>query len=385
MKLYKYCMICLVSALLFGCSDDENKSHFDNTAFINSNRSTTTLLVSGDTQDQVARLNVAVAKPIEDELNFTFEIDPSLVSFYNLAFYDNAKLLPAENYEALELKAIVKSKAVRSSDIQISFKGLAQMEMEGSYVLPVTISKADNMDVLPTRRTHFYVFRQGALVNWAADTEQNYFPVNWGTTIPASMNEVTFEGLLYIRELERPGSDSNIMTFMGCETASSAFLVRLGDTFNPGQIMVCAKNSRDKYPQNANDRTTVPLNRWFHLAVTINANNQLKIYLDGELKSISTTASGPFNIRSNFYIGFSWNSNRWWPGQMCEIRVWDYARSQEDIAANMYRVKPNSEGLLGYWKFNEGAGNDVKDYSGKNNDITSKLPLTWQSISLPEK
>lgn len=376
-------IICLGAALFFSCADEETQSRFDNKVFLNAAQPTTTFLVNPDMDEQTELLGAALAKPIDGKTDLTLAVSPALVAQYNLGFYDNAVMLPAENYEIPDLKMSIMPGAVRSNDVEIRFKGLNTLDLEQSYVLPVTISES-TVGVLAKQQTHYYVFKQGALINWAADMEKNYAAVDWAS-VPSSMREITIEGLLYIREIEREGSDSNIMTFIGCETASSAFLIRLGDTFQPGQVMVVAKGSRDKYPAEANNRATVPLNKWFHLAVTLDAQNQLKIYLDGELKSTSTTADRDFTIANDFYIGKSWNDNRYWPGQMCEVRVWDYARSQEEIAGNRYKVNPNSKGLIAYWKFNEGSGNLIHDHSGNGNDVTSYDPLVWQPVSLPEE
>lgn len=381
---YPIISLCLFSALLFSCVDEEMQSHFDNKVFLDAAQPTTTFLVNPDMSEKTELLGAALAKPLDKPAELTLAVQPSLVATYNLGYYDNAVMLPEENYEISDLKMSIQPGVVRSDDVEIRFKGLNTLDLEQSYVLPITITDSPSVDVIDKARTHYYVFKQGALINWAADMERNYCSVRWAS-VPSSMREITIEGLLYIREIEREGSDSNIMTFIGCETASSAFLIRLGDTFQPGQVMVVAKGSRDKYPAEANNRTTVPLNKWFHLAVTLDAQNQLKIYLDGELKSTSMTADRAFTIRNDFYIGKSWNDNRYWPGQMCEVRVWDHARSQQEIADCRYKVNPKSKGLLAYWKFNEGSGNLVHDHSGNGNDVSGNAPLVWQSVSLPEE
>ena len=47
-------------------------------------------------------------------------------------------------------------------------------------------------------------------------------------------------------------------------------------------------------------------------------------------------------------------------------------------------VETDSEGLLAYWKFDEGTGKTVNDYSGNGNTITSVNDMGWVSVSLPE-
>ena len=41
--------------------------------------------------------------------------------------------------------------------------------------------------------------------------------------------------------------------------------------------------------------------------------------------------------------------------------------------------------LIGYWKFDEGEGNTVKDYSSVGNDGVSETDIIWpQGIEIPD-
>ena len=68
-----------------------------------------------------------------------------------------------------------------------------------------------------------------------------------------------------------------------------------------------------------------------------------------------------------------------------ELRVWIIQSTPEQIASSMYDVDPSTEGLVAYWKFNEGTGKQVKDYTANGNNITAENDLTWTKVSLPEK
>ena len=61
-----------------------------------------------------------------------------------------------------------------------------------------------------------------------------------------------------------------------------------------------------------------------------------------------------------FKIGHSYgepeNMTRQLNGEICEVRIWNVIRSQEEIYKNMYDVDPQTTGLKAYWKFNEGKG-----------------------------
>lgn len=368
-----------MAVILFSC--DEDYENFESKAFLNQESKTTSFLIQPDNAGYTASLNVSVARPAAENLEFTFQADPSLLPVYNNLFPDKAEILPAGHYNLPDNKAIITKESVRSTEVSIHFTDINKLDRNKVYVLPVTVANNGKIDMLESGRTHYYIFKGGALINWAADIEKNNIPVQWKDNSQVSdMKEVTIEGLLYLRQIEREGSDSQIMTFFGVE---NKFLIRLGDTFQAGEIMV-VKGSSGKYPDNANDRTKAPVGRWFHLAVTHDASNTLKIYIDGKLMSTTKAASGTINLASSCYIGKSFNDNRWWPGMICETRVWNVARTQEQIASSIYGVSPDSEGLIAYWKFNEGNGNTITDQTGNNGAITANSALKWTSVSLPE-
>ena len=58
-------------------------------------------------------------------------------------------------------------------------------------------------------------------------------------------------------------------------------------------------------------------------------------------------------------------------GKMSELSLWSKKLNQGDIT-RYYGATPSSDasGLLGLWKFNEGTGNQLTDYSGNGNNGT---------------
>lgn len=51
---------------------------------------------------------------------------------------------------------------------------------------------------------------------------------------------------------------------------------------------------------------------------------------------------------------------------------------------HFYTVDPASDGLLSYWKFDDGAGQVAKDYTANGYDLTIEDEPTWVPVSLPE-
>jgi hypothetical protein len=134
-----------------------------------------------------------------------------------------------------------------------------------------------------------------------------------------------------------------------------------------------------------NGNTIIQSNQWYHVAVE-NIGNHVQLYLNGELD-----ASGNVNIYtvSNYYYlmgkGPSWDDlNKRFNGIIDEVRLWDVARTQQEIQQTMHQELDGSEqGLVGYWKFNEGTGNTAYDISINANHGSLQGGVTWTNSSAP--
>ena len=143
----------------------------------------------------------------------------------------------------------------------------------------------------------------------------------------------------------------------------------------------------------------VQLEEWIHIAITYDANAKtIKAYYNGELVAEDNKVTfGPVDWgvehsdESNgkprcFWIGYSYNNERWLDADISEVRIWNRVLSAEEISAtnHAYEVDPASDGLAVYWKFNDGV-NSIKDYTMNGNDATASNPLTWIDVALPAK
>src|SRR5262249_19350768 len=104
--------------------------------------------------------------------------------------------------------------------------------------------------------------------------------------------------------------------------------------------------------------------RWHHVALVGNSNTQT-LYLDGGVVgSLAGTilTSGSQNLNVN-QLGLGYSSSwpagngNWfpWVGELDDVRVWNTARTQAEIQANMTSELSGSEaGLVSYLPFDEG-------------------------------
>ena len=389
-----------ILAAMTGCDKDPAPyGDFDNRVFIDQNTNVTTLLVKQSTESDEHSFRAATPKPVDKEGGLLFEADADRVANYNRMSGEEAAMLPENYYEIVGGKTSIPVGTNRSTDVTVRFHNLGELDTEALHVLPVTLRKADGVTVLESARTIYYVLRGAAIINVVADLQDSNY-ISFDKTLDGQsasckvlngLNAVTMEALVrcsdYVLE---PG----IKTVMGIE---GHCLIRISDNgLEPNQLQVVMPTSYAT--ANFTDATTclIPANEWTHIAVTCDVGTgHLVVYINGETVLDKTgNQFVPVNLGQPkadaqqkdhfFHIGYSYAAGRELHGEICEVRIWNTVRTQEQIAANVYEVDPASEGLVAYWKFDEGSGETIRDHTGNNNSGSAHETLKWNQVSLPE-
>jgi hypothetical protein len=111
--------------------------------------------------------------------------------------------------------------------------------------------------------------------------------------------------------------------------------------------------------------TVLNLNTWYHLAATYDGT-YMRLYIDGQVtdsipKSISFTSTN-----TNLTIGSHNSYNRYFHGKIEEVRIWDVARTRQEIQQSMNSSLCGDEnGLRAYYKFDQGSA------GGGNSGLTT--------------
>ncbi|WAS91756.1 LamG-like jellyroll fold domain-containing protein [Nannocystis punicea] len=97
--------------------------------------------------------------------------------------------------------------------------------------------------------------------------------------------------------------------------------------------------------------------RWHHVAATFDGSNY-RVHVDGALVHTFATSKPPVASPVK-WIGRVDNS---FVGAITDVRLWNRARSQAEIAADMHRRLYGSEpGLVGYWPLDGASGEGLED------------------------
>ena len=425
---------------------DADDHKFDNVVYLNVSQTSPVQLAtfSNNRATYDCTLQAALTYPADGDVQVSLEVDPSLVAAYNARYGTQWPMLDEKYYTLSAAETTIAAGRTVSDPVTLQLRELmgegeeltGALPLDETYLVPIRISGA-SIDVLGGSDVAYYVVKRSSAITVAAQLNSDNwinFPTldKYGANSQAwnGLTAMTYEALIYIDEFATQDETStpvSISTIMGVE---QYLLLRLGDTnFERQQLQFDGSGSGSQFGKipGKDAMKNLEAGRWYHVACTYDQTTQtVRIYVDGQIQSEETGVGISIPSEKNrinlamralydlwntaseaekpqyetddtgydklgdayqFFIGKSYNEYRPLNGKIAEARVWSVARTPEQIWENMYNVENPADdpSLLGYWKFNEGAGNTVKDYSMYGNDGVAETDIVWPSgIEIPK-
>lgn len=426
------------------CRKDTTGYVFDNVAYLDvaETRAAQSAIVGRKIAERDYQMHAAIAYPADGDITLRIDVNESKVAEYNAENGTSWEMLDSKYYDFAGGDFVIPAGKTISDAATLHLKNLmgegseeqGAMPLDETYLLPVSIYDA-SISLLEESSTVYYLVKRSSNITTAARLgEMNWinFPsldvYSENSMALNNLTAVTMEAFIYIDKFittikTAAGSDLtvNISSVMGKETD---FLLRIGDaSFQRQQFQLvgeAASTNFGKMPR-ADAGKNIEPGRWYHVACTYDQRTKKAcIYVDGELQSETSGGDitegavlnfadralydmwtklpedekeatkdqyGGLNEAYQFFIGKSYDDYRPLNGKIAEVRLWSVARTQQEIYDNMYEIADPETvpELIGYWKFDEGQGNVINDYSRYGNDGVSELDLEWPSgIEIPK-
>lgn len=137
--------------------------------------------------------------------------------------------------------------------------------------------------------------------------------------------------------------------------------------------------------------TDVNTGIWFHVVATRRrADGMMVLYVNGVKEAEIRGTTELLDTVPDIYFGKMHGPEIYFNGQLDEIRIWNIARTQEQIQATMNTALIGNEpGLVGYWNFDDStandlslSGNDSTLYGGATIVVESELELAMPSLRI---
>lgn len=312
----------------------------------------------GSVQNLQFMTSLAKINTAKDSTTFTISPAPEEVTKYNLAHGTKYTLLP-DSLVNLTKSLTVDSGVVSSNIGTIGFKIVDAMANNQPYLYAIKISP--NVGGVPisvgTQTLIYQVQKSVPVVNTSLVlTRDLYLKVeNTGSTVADIGTTFTMEGLVYMDQFRTATDvgDAQISTFMGTEGKT---LMRFGDAgINGNQLQANGRALPDPFNTK----------QWYHIALVVNGNTST-VYVNGAQK-LTFAASGSLG---EFYVGRSYGDNRGMWGRVAELRLWNVAKTAQEIKDNMMGVGSGAAGLYAYWKMSNIKDNKIPDETGKGRDLS---------------
>ena len=429
-RLYLLAILSFAVAFI-RCKDDEydHKSPFDNVVYLDvAENSDTQVTTFKKTLTELKKeFSVVLSYPASQDVRVNVEVEPSLVDVYNARHNTSWRMLDSRYYTLSADKMTIPAGKTISDQLTLKLEDLdgstggEELPIDETYLVPITISHVEGgVSTLRSSATAYYLVKRSSAITSAASLRDNWinFPTldkaSEGSMLFNNLTAVTYEAIIRVDDFSK---HSEISTIMGVE---NYLLLRIGDASFPRQQLQFDGSGDSaqtpgfgKFPKK-DEAKLLNAGEWYHIAATYSyATREVCLYVNGKLQSkgadLGNAASTPFNLAGRafydlylqdpetykdykdwgnfrqFFLGKSYDDSRQLNGDITEVRVWNVARNEQEIWDNMYDVDPQTPGLIGSWKFDEGAGNVIKDWTGNGNDAVAEKDLEWpEGIEVPQ-
>ena len=381
----KYVALVIILTSVFGCDDAEMKA-IDNGLYIQeaapSNKFDQQIITQlVDDEEVVKTLTVRLVRAMDHDVTVTLDIDPQLLEEYNNKNEANYLVLP-EEYRNFEKTVTISAGNVSAPVVNLIIKPYSSSNGE-AYAIPIRITSVDGPVEMKGNANHLLYLltsphRQKAVIIKKGNRTVKTF----STAIP--MEQWTFEYWVKVDNIT--GEPTGDWEGLGNKNFRARIFVPDSQplTFSDLTLRYYADGANVQIPilqfqNSAGHFDTTGFwwpDTWYHIAYTYDGTT-VTVYKDG-VKNNSLANSIDWTFKSlSFAIGsFGYEQQV----EFAQIRMWKKCLSENVIKDNMSRqVAGDSDGLIGYWKCDEGTGNELKDSSPNQNHVT--LGGTPQSVS----
>lgn len=199
----------------------------------------------------------------------------------------------------------------------------------------------------------------------------NYFEENQGVIVPDS-DSLDLTGPLTLEAWVKPDVSiyDECFNFILSKNMSGTGYTLL--TVGWDSLKVVRFAGTGKSVEAADSPFSPPTDEWIHMA-GVWSDGSNKLYINGELIAEGLAPNPPISNEFPLYIGSSpFGGITNWRGLIDEVRIWNAARTEDELLSMMYKeLIGNEPGLAAYWDFNDGPGSGIlTDRSGNENDGT---------------
>lgn len=372
--------MALGALLLTGCNDAEYDT-LSNQAYIlqtNTNANSSLKLTVG-AEVATTTLNVRLSDVANVESRYRLVYDTAVVNEYNRLNETPYASLPQESFSLSSEETTIEAGASVSTPITLTVPPYSEaLKASGKkYAIGFRLENTSgNASVLPSGSKIVFILDQVVIQPVVVLDQSHYVSQNLVKNYP--LTEWTVEMNINKHILYTEVGRGNNQAIFGA--GPDEIYIRFGDTPIEGnRLQIKTQGTQMNSLALFNEHT------WYHLAFVC-TGTKLYLYVNGQLDNSMDLPGKTTNVNS---INICSPSTYWLGNAMySEVRFWQRARSQAEIANNMYACDPTTPGLITYYKMNEGEGYSFRDASGNGNNAETNgqaVPEWIQDVRIDGK
>lgn len=372
--------MALGALLLTGCNDAEYDT-LSNQAYIlqtNTNANSSLKLTVG-AEVATTTVNVRLSDVANVESRYRLVYDTAVVNEYNRLNETPYVSLPQESFSLSSEETTIEAGASVSTPITLTVPPYSEaLKASGKkYAIGFRLENTSgNASVLPSGSKIVYILDQVVIQPVVVLDQSHYVSQNLVKNHP--LTEWTVEMNINKHILYTEVGRGNNQAIFGA--GPDEIYIRFGDAPIEGnRLQIKTQGTQMNSLALFNEHT------WYHLAFVC-TGTKLYLYVNGQLDNSMDLPGKTTNVNS---INICSPSTYWLGNAMySEVRFWQRARSQAEIANNMYACDPTTPGLITYYKMNEGEGYSFRDASGNGNNAETNgqaVPEWIQDVRIDGK
>lgn len=372
--------MALGALLLTGCNDAEYDT-LSNQAYIlqtNTNANSSLKLTVG-AEVATTTLNVRLSDVANVESRYRLVYDTAVVNEYNRLNETPYASLPQESFSLSSEETTIEAGASVSTPITLTVPPYSEaLKASGKkYAIGFRLENTSgNASVLPSGSKIVYILDQVVIQPVVVLDQSHYVSQNLVKNYP--LTEWTVEMNINKHILYTEVGRGNNQAIFGA--GPDEIYIRFGDAPIEGnRLQIKTQGTQMNSLALFNEHT------WYHLAFVC-TGTKLYLYVNGQLDNSMDLPGKTTNVNS---INICSPSTYWLGNAMySEVRFWQRARSQAEIANNIYACDPTTPGLITYYKMNEGEGYSFRDASGNGNNAETNgqaVPEWIQDVRIDGK
>ncbi|MBR1575316.1 MAG: DUF1735 and LamG domain-containing protein [Bacteroidales bacterium] len=372
-------LICAAAACLTACTLNADKFDYQKEIALITGTDASPLSKDQILADEIPisyNFSVSLTGLADEDVNVHIAYDSLAVQRYNAINKTNYAAVPRNTFVINDEFVTIKKGSATSPMTSVTLRDNRFIEEGVNYVIPLAVAYMDGgkAGILEASKNLFIKIGK-TVETFSLDIPGTgvYSTHSLGSGY-ALGEEWTLEIKAHPYNMKSRGSDQLCRLCCWNEDGGGQVLLRFNENGKPWKTLdIVAPTGRYVTGAIGDPATgTFEQNQWYMISIVWNGSD-MSVFINGEKDSPSensVSGSQAFHL-NRFEIGMSWGgygSSQSYTGRMAEMRIWNIARSQSDIASTLCSVDAKSEGLLGYWKMNEGEGHVFHD-SVAGNDM----------------